>query len=206
MPTLAILAPVRTDDEAAVVERACAGDRAALRSLLEKYGPALYRSVLLPRLGDEARARDALSETYAKVVTSIGRFRDQGVGIWPWLRTIALHAAIDQMRQRARETPFSEQDLEREVDRANVTESTDLRYIEAQERGRVRLRIEAGLARLNPRYAMAIRLRILEDRPRAEVAKALGASPSTFDVVLHRALASLRRVLQEDSGGDDERG
>ena len=57
--------------------------------------------------------------------------------------------------------------------------------------------VEDALAKINPRYAEAIRLRVLQERPREEVAAALGASPATFDVVLHRAMAALRKVLAE---------
>src|SRR4051812_49836207 len=65
----------RESDEAdhALVTRAQQGDRKALGELLSKYGQGLYRSVLLPRLGSEAAAKEALSETYAKVVANIDR-------------------------------------------------------------------------------------------------------------------------------------
>ena len=63
---------------------------------------------------------------------------------------------------------------------------------------------EAALGRIHPRYAEAIRLRVLQEKPREEVAKALGATPATFDVVLHRAMAALRKVLGESGeGGSD---
>ena len=40
-----------------------------------------------------------------------------------------------------------------------------------------------------------IRQRILDERPREEVAAALGVSVATFDVVLHRALGALKKAL-----------
>ena len=36
---------------------------------------------------------------------------------------------------------------------------------------------------------------MLEEKPREEVAAALGVSVSTFDVVLHRALTALKKAL-----------
>ena len=126
----------RAESDAAdrvLVTKAQAGDRAALGELLHKHGAGLYRSVLLPRLGSEAAAKEALSETYAKV--------------------------------------------------------------------------EEALARINPRYSRAIRLRVLDERPRDEVAAELGVTPSTFDVLLHRAIASLKKALGERgeaSEKDDE--
>src|SRR5271170_3723041 len=51
------------DAERALCERAHAGDRAALGQVLRRHGPMIYRAVLLPRLGSEALAQDALAET-----------------------------------------------------------------------------------------------------------------------------------------------
>ncbi len=188
------------EHERRLVVRAKEGDHAALRPLLEKYGPILYRAVLLPRLGDEARARDALADTYAKVVATLPRYEWHPAGIWPWLRTIAFHVAIDQLRARKRETPFDVDELTREADQQRDVASTDTTYLEAEESRRAKAKVEEALARINPRYAEAIRLRVLEERPREEVAKALGATPATFDVILHRAMAALRKALR----GDDD--
>ncbi|GAC1373548.1 MAG: hypothetical protein NVSMB47_20840 [Polyangiales bacterium] len=183
--------------ERAWVDRARAGDTQALRSILERYGPVLYRTVLLPRLGNEANAKDALADTYARVVTAIARYEWHPAGVYPWLRTIAFHVAIDQLRARKRETPFDVDALAREADRRTDVEGTDVVYLEHEEARRARRVVDDALAKINPRYAEAIRLRVLQERPREEVAAALGASPATFDVILHRAMAALRKVLAE---------
>ena len=60
---------VGLEAERLLCERAAQGDRLALGQLLRKYGPALYRAVLLPRLGSDAAAQDALAETYARVIS-----------------------------------------------------------------------------------------------------------------------------------------
>jgi RNA polymerase sigma-70 factor (ECF subfamily) len=188
------------------VDRAKAGDHAALRSILEKYGPVLYRAVLLPRLGDEARAKDALSDTYTKVVVTIARYEWHPAGIWPWLRTIAFHVAIDQLRARKRETPFEVDDLEREVDqKSDAPSGTDVAYLEQEERVRAKKKVEDALEKINPRYAQAIRLRVLEERGREEVAQMLGVTAATFDVVLHRAMAAMRKVLTAEGVPDSDR-
>jgi RNA polymerase sigma-70 factor (ECF subfamily) len=196
------------DVERACVERAKAGDRHALRLLLERYGPVLFRSVLMPRLTDEARAKDALADTYTRVVTGIARYEWHPAGIYPWLRTIAFHVAIDQLRARKRETPWEADALERELDARDHAggdldrDATDVRYLAAQEAGIARAKIEAALAKIHPRYAQAIRLRVLEERPREEVSTTLGATPATFDVILHRAMAALRKVLVVAEGAE----
>lgn len=179
----------------ALVTRAQAGDRAALGELLHKHGPGLYRSVLLPRLGSEAAAKEALSETYAKVVANISKFVWQNVGFYPWLRTVALRVALDQLRAKKRLVLFDEDDLAREVDAAQTTTPVDQHLSDQRDLDAARQKVEAALARINPRYARAIRLRVLEELPRDEVASILEITPATFDVLLHRAIAALKKAL-----------
>jgi RNA polymerase sigma factor (sigma-70 family) len=186
----------RLERERRLVERAHAGERAAVGELLATHGPALYRSVLLPRLGSEAAARDALSEVYARVVERIDQFRWQNVGFYPWLRVVALRVAIDQLRARKRLLIWEAQDVEREVDAAQTATPVDEKLAQHRDRQAARARVEAGLSRIHERYARAIRLRVLEERPREEVALLLGVTPSTFDVVLHRAMQVLRKTLE----------
>jgi RNA polymerase sigma-70 factor (ECF subfamily) len=180
-----------------LVAKAQAGDRAALGELLSKHGPGLYRSVLLPRLGSEAAAKEALSETYAKVVANIGKFVWQNVGFYPWLRTVALRVALDQLRAKKRLVLFEEDDLTREIDEASTSTPVEQQVSDQRDREAARAKVEAALAKINPRYAKAIRLRVLEEKPRDQVAVELEVTPATFDVLLHRAIAALKKALGE---------
>lgn len=180
------------------VARAQAGDRAALGELLRRHGPSLFRSVLLPRLGNAPAAEEALGITYAKVVEKIGLFSWQSVGIYPWLRVVAMRVALDQLRARRREVPFDVDDLARAVDTAEAqggAEDADAGTLAREDAAWAKERVETALAQINPRYATAIRMRVLEERPRDACAEALGVTTATFDVVLHRALSAMRKAL-----------
>src|ERR1700678_586287 len=144
--------------ERRLVERAQTGDRVAVGELLTQHGPALYRSVLLPRLGSEAAAKDALAETYAKVVERIDQFMWQGVGLYPWLRTVALRVALDMLRARTRVVLWSEDDLAKELDRAGDDVPTDVRLSALRDERAAREKVDEALARIHPRYARAIQL------------------------------------------------
>lgn len=186
--------------EQRLVERAKAGDRKALGELLSAHGPRLYRAVLLPRLGDEARARDALSATYERAIQRLDQYEWQPCGIYPWLRVVAMRIALDMLRARRRELLFDADDLSREVEAAEAAmggnPSSSLEVLEErQEMDVARERLRDALERINPRYAKAIRLRVLEDRPREEVARQMGVSPATFDVLLHRSMAALKKAI-----------
>lgn len=179
-----------------LVDRAQAGDRVALGELLHKYGPGLYRSVLLPRLGTETAAKEALAETYAKVVANISKFVWQNVGFYPWLRMVALRIALDQLRAKKRLVLFEEDDLAREIDASQTTTPVEQQISDQRDREAARAKVEDALGKINPRYARAIRLRVLEERTREEVAATLGVTAATFDVLLHRAIASLKKTLE----------
>ena len=191
--------------ERLLVEKAQRGDRVAMGELLRKYGNALYASVLLPRLGSDAAAKDALGETYAKVVERIDRFTWQNVGFYPWLRTVALRVALDALRARKRTVIWEAEDLQREVDAAQTTTPLDQAVQEKRDREAAKVRVEAALNKIHDRYARAIRLRVIEEKPREEVAKELGVTPATFDVLLHRATAALKKALEKEEPNDSVR-
>jgi RNA polymerase sigma factor (sigma-70 family) len=176
------------------------GDHAALGRLLVSYGPSLYRSVLIPRLGSEAAAKDALAETYAKVVEKIGQFTWQGVGLYPWVRTVALHVALDALRGRSRVVFWEEDDLARELERGNDDVPADQRLAALRDEKAAREKVASALARIHPRYAQAIQLRLLDEQPREDAAKMLGVTPATFDVLLHRAIRALKKDLTPSEG------
>jgi RNA polymerase sigma factor (sigma-70 family) len=201
--------PFSAETEQALVVSAKQGDRAALGELLSGFGPTLFRSVLYPRLGDVTVAEQALGDTYARVVERIASFEWQAPGIYPWLRVVALHVAIDLLRARRREVLFEPEDLEREAEAgapAAVSVDDPAESLMARrDLAAARAKLELGMAKIHPRYAAAIRMRIIEERPREEVAASLGVSNSTFDVVLHRAMTALRKAIGQGCSEPEEK-
>jgi RNA polymerase sigma factor (sigma-70 family) len=195
-------------DERGLVQRAKAGNRDALGQLLARHGPRLYRAVLLPRLGSEARARDALSATYERAIERLHMYEWQPCGLYPWLRVVALRIALDMIRASRHEVLFGVDDLHREIEASEASlrehggpseQAADQHDLEQARR-----RVNEALGRINPRYAQAIRLRVLEERSRELVAESMGVSTSTFDVLLHRSMAALKKALGTDAPGRQE--
>jgi len=112
---------------------------------------------------------------------------------------VALRVALDLLRSRKRELLFEPEHVERELDHAE-REAREADALERHDLNCAKERVRELLLRINPRYADAIRMRVLEERPREEAALALGVSVATFDVVLHRAMAALRKALSEAAG------
>ena len=187
-------------DEQRLVEQAKAGDRDALGVLLTAHGSRLYRTVLLPRLGNEARARDALGATYERVLRSFDQYEWQPCGFFPWLRVVALRIALDMLRSSREELLYSDEDMHGEIEAAEARISGAASSFDGMsgidDLAEARAQLHDVLARINPRYATAIHLRILEERSREDVAEQMGISPATFDVLLHRSVASLKKTLE----------
>src|SRR5262249_12547816 len=105
--------------------------------------------------------------------------------------------AIDMLRARKRMVLWEAEDVEREVDAAATTTPLDAALAARRDREAARKKAEDALARIHPRYAAVIRARVLEERPREGVARERGVTPATFDVLLHRAIAALKKAIQE---------
>lgn len=182
-------------EERALVEAAQRGDQEALRALLDRCSRPLYAAVILPRVGFPGDAEEILRDALARAAERLHTFRWTGAGFFPWVRTIAVNLVIDRARRAARQAR-GEAALERE---AALTQplfhaGAEEQLIEQQERTAARSSLELALGSLNERQRRAVEMRVLEERPREECAAALGVTVGNFDVILHRALAALRKA------------
>jgi len=185
--------------EEALVRRAQAGDREALRQLLGRHADALFARVILPRVGERATAEDILRATMVTAIEKLGGFRWQGRSIYFWLRQIAANKVIDHHRRNQR-TQRLAQSLAAEPEPnpdALSRSGPEAALIAREEQRQNGDRVRAALERLNPRYRRAIELRLLQELSREECAKQLEVTVGTFDVLLFRAVSSFRRSFGE---------
>lgn len=181
---------VSLEREADVVARLKQGDRAALAELYTWYGDRLFRQTILPRLPSTDLAEDVLRDTFRITLERIEQYNPKDRSIFFWMRRIAINRAIDVHRAHQRRERLQDQ-VEREYDRAMGTPPP------APDRGQevdeTKQLVEEALAQLNPRYAQALRLRLIEDRDRDECAAEMGVTVGNFDVILHRAAKAFRK-------------
>jgi RNA polymerase sigma-70 factor (ECF subfamily) len=96
--------PVTRPEEARLVERLRAGDRAAQTELVRKYQDRLVRQAS-EVLRDRALAEDVVQETWLVVLENMGRFEGRST-LLTWLTGITLNRAKDMRRQRSRVVPL----------------------------------------------------------------------------------------------------
>src|SRR6059058_3318177 len=85
----------------ALVERAQKGDRDALEELYLIHFDRIY-SYLRVSVGNRHDAEDLTTQTFLRMLESIGRFRWQSAPFSAWLFRIAHNLAVDHFRTRRR--------------------------------------------------------------------------------------------------------
>jgi RNA polymerase sigma factor (sigma-70 family) len=170
------------------------GDRRAAGTLYTWYGDCLFREVILPRLPVRDLAEDVLRDTFRLILERIDQYTpEESKSIYFWIRRIAINRATDVFRSYQRSRRLEEA-VEAEAKVHGEAAAPD-DGVETDER---RAAIEKALTELNPRYAEALRLRLLDDLDREECAARLGVTVGNFDVILHRACAAFRKVYTPD--------
>ena len=182
---------VPLEEERVVIRRLQQGDRAAFATLYGWYGEQIYRQAILPRLPNRELAEDCLRDTFRTALEKIETFRIANRSIFFWLRRIAVNKAIDIHRRHRRDHDLADAYRAEPSVSLNQAVARPDRGLEVEETKRM---VEASLANMNPRYAQALRLRLIEDRDREECARILDVTVGNFDVILHRATRAFRKV------------
>lgn len=169
-----------------LVERAKAGDRAAMEELLAAVAPAVRRFGMRMCRSD-ADADDVLQETLVAVATHIGDFEGRSA-LTSWLFSLARSACARRRRGLKNQPPVPSDGLPEHADEQPSPE----RRFESAELASV---LTQALDRLPEDYREAILLRDMEGLTAPEAATALGISVDALKSRLHRARGALRSEL-----------
>ncbi len=174
------------DDQ--LIKEAQNGESEAFGELYERYLPPVFR-FLYARLSDRQDAEDLAEEVFIRVWRSISSYQDQGVPFISYLFRVARNVVIDHYRilGRAGQQETIEgkilQDLHADPSEIVMTN------LENQEIRRI-------LDQLRDDYRMVLVLRFLSELSPEEVAQVMGRSAGAIRVMQHRALISLRNLLE----------
>jgi RNA polymerase sigma-70 factor (ECF subfamily) len=177
----------------AVVAEAMAGDRVALREVLETIRPIVVR-YCRARVGAMERsglsAEDVAQEVCLAAVMALPRYRDRGRPFLAFVYGIAAHKVADAYRAAGRDLAYptdsipehrsAEPDPEQAaVEADSVTRMSDLlEILPDKQREILILRVVVGLSA-------------------EETAEAVGSTPGAVRVAQHRALARLKSAIVE---------
>lgn len=166
-------------EESELVERACRGDEDAFARLVRSSGPAAIAAARrITR--DAALAEDAAQEAFLRAFRALPRYRHQA-SFTAWVRTIAVHAAIDLVRRRRPESPLPER-------AARLGEEKRLEDLDLLRR---------ALAALSPRDRAILLAREMEGLADQAIADRLGMTVTSVRVRAHRARRRLSARFRE---------
>ena len=175
----------------AVVAEAVAGNRDALREVLEIIRPIVVR-YCRARVGATERsglsADDVAQEVCLAAITALPRYRDQGRPFLAFVYGIAAHKVADAHRAAAR-------------NRAEPTDVVPERY--SVEAGPEQMALDSeSSARMNrllsvlpERQREILILRVVVGLSAEETAEAVGSTAGAVRVAQHRALAKLKSEI-----------
>ena len=177
-----------TDHIRKLVDRAQKGDRSALEELYLIHFDRIY-SYLHVSVGNRHDAEDLTTQTFLKMLESIGRFRWQSAPFSAWLFRIAHNLAMDHFRARKRVQP------EEEVPEPLDSEEPSAELEAMQSIGRQSM-LEL-IDKLSPEQQQVLTLKFVFNFPNADVAKILDKTEGAIKSLQHRALASLQKQLAQ---------
>ncbi|MDI3340949.1 MAG: sigma-70 family RNA polymerase sigma factor [Sphaerobacter sp.] len=175
-----------TDDD--LLRQAQRGDRHALDRLFRREWQPVY-GLIYHSVQNRAEAQDLTQEVFLRALKGLDRYEQRGIPFRAFLTTVARNLLRDRWRRPG--PTLVTIDAAGDLATAEGPEQQVLAASTAE-------RLRAHLATLPPDYQTVLRLRLLEDRPVAEVAALMGRSPGAIRTLQHRALTALRgRVLEE---------
>lgn len=180
------------DDEAALVGRAMAGDRAAFSRLMEHYQSACY-GLAWRLLGNADLAADAVQDAFIHAYQAVDRYRG---GIFrSWLLRITANASYDILRRAQRRPSQPLPDPEEGGFELPDTGATNP-VVEAG-RSEMYRHLEAALGQLPADQRTAIVLCDVYGMDYNEVAAMTQSALGTVKSRIHRGRLRLRELLME---------
>jgi RNA polymerase sigma-70 factor (ECF subfamily) len=167
-----------------LVARAQEGDRAALEELYLLHFDRIY-GYLYVSVHNRHDAEDLTTQTFLRMLESIGRFRWQSAPFSAWLFRIAHNLAVDHFRGRRR------MEVEAEVPERDEDAAAEAEALESiAQYGMLEL-----IDRLSPEQRQVLTLKFYFGFGNAETAAILGKTEGAVKSLQHRALAALERQL-----------
>ena len=170
------------------------GDKAAYTALLREAA-RIVRGYVYARVSgrDRAVVEDIVQETLLTIHTKYHSY-DPSLPFLPWLRTIAHHKLIDHWRRQkiAFLVAIEESDADLVASQAPQTDAV--------------LTLEKMFETLNDKQRRIVQMARLDGKSMSEIASEMSLSVSDVKVTLHRAIAKLTSLAQQDSGREHAHG
>lgn len=174
-------------DEIALLRRARQLDEQALAEIYDTLSPAIF-GYSMRLLGDADLAEDCVAETFSRFLNALHNGGGPQNYLRSYLYRVAHNWITDRFRYARPELPL-DQELEIPANEDAQPHTNIADEMEKQE-------LRVALALLTPEQRQVVTLKYLENLENAEIAQALQKPIGAVKSLQHRALATLRRILE----------
>lgn len=196
-------------DDDTFLTRLLAGEPAAFRELVDRFHGRLLR-LAMGFVQDRAAAEEVVQETWVAVIKGLATF-ERRASLDTWVIRILCNRAKTRGVRDKRFVPFSALDDEDRPERDRFKSSghwaspPDSFGEDDPERlalrGEVLVALRDAIEALPPNQRLVVTLRDVEGLESDEVCNVLGLTETNQRVILHRARAKLRAILEARFGG-----
>jgi RNA polymerase sigma-70 factor (ECF subfamily) len=187
--------------DAALVQRANAGDETAFVEIMSRYRGKIF-NVALGLLRNRADAEEITQDTFVRAYRGLARFRGDS-SLATWLHHIAVNLARNRYWYFFRRRRQDSLSLDYCVGETGEGTFADLIAADASDPAQERARSEfaelvaACMEKLDPKHREVLNMRNVLSLPYDEIAKTLGINVGTVKSRIARARESLRERLGE---------
>jgi RNA polymerase sigma-70 factor (ECF subfamily) len=162
-------------------------DQQALAMIYDTHSPGLYR-YSMHRLGDQAIAEDCVADTFTRFLQALQAGRGPKDFLQAYLYRTAHNWIADHYRRGA--APSEELDEENKDERPLPEEEL--------HRRQYRERLRTALQQLTGDQQQVVTLKFLEGWENEAIARSLKKPVGAVKSLQHRALATLKRILEDE--------
>ncbi|MCB2206087.1 RNA polymerase sigma factor [bacterium] len=180
------------EEEARIIEKAKAGDKRAIKELVDTYAPVIFRfSYNICRNQD--RAEHATQETFLSILKKLNQF-DNRSKFSTWLYTIVSNHCLMLARSEKTRRHMSLDDDDNTIPEIAV-DHWEHDPEASVERADLKSHLDEAIDKLAPEYKVIFVLRDIEGLSTEEVSNITNLSIPAVKSRLHRARAFLRSEL-----------
>jgi len=176
-----------TLDVAALTRQLVAGDESAYRVFHDAYFDRLSHYLLVVTAGNEDATREALQETFRRLVRHIRVFSDEAA-FWSWLTVLARSARSDENRKRRRYLAFLDRFTQHAaIDHASANDDRHGKDLEVL--------LERNMDGLPAEERALLEAKYYDHRSVREIAEQLQTTEKAIESRLVRARQKLKQAL-----------
>lgn len=181
---------VAVADDDQLIALAAGGDREAFGDLYERYALRVFRHAQF-LTGDPVLAEDVTAQVFLKALEAIPRYEPRGVPFAAWLLRITCNLVINYRKSPKNNGHAQIPDtIEASGSFFSPEDSCELK-VDGE-------RVWRAVRNLPYEQRQVIVMRFIDDLGYPEIAQVLGKSVGAVRVIQFRALANLRRMLDEE--------